>query len=407
VSFPFPPYDIQVNYMEKVIECLQERQNGVLESPTGTGKTLSLLCASLAWLEVKKAQIQAHRQTMADDNEFLKELSTVAGAQNTRGFLGMPTIIYASRTHTQLSQAMQELKRTNYNHMKATVLGSREQMCVHEQVLQEQSNATKVQLCRLKVRERSCLYYNKVERKKDDPAISQLSIIDIEDLVKLGQTHKFCPYYMAKELKQNADIVFTPYNYLLDPKARKALGLELANNVIILDEGHNIEKICEDSASIQIKSTDITLCIEEVTAVMKALSEDVTVSFNDKEVPKDFTADELCVLKEMFLSFEKLLDEIELKSSAPEGTYFEGNYIFQMFDKTGINDGNHNVVNSLLDKLIQFLATVNDGPFARKGVGLQLFSDLLTIAYASVSPQFKEKIQKCYKVLCVLFINMS
>jgi regulator of telomere elongation helicase 1 len=96
-----------------------------------------------------------------------------------------------------------------------------------------------------------------------------------------------------------------------------------------------------------------------------------------------------------------------LNSSAPEGTYFEGNYIFQMFDKTGINDGNHNVVNNLLDKLIQFLATVNDGPFARKGVGLQLFSDLLTIAYASVSPQFKEKIQKCYKVLCVLFINMS
>ncbi|XP_044256116.1 regulator of telomere elongation helicase 1 homolog [Tribolium madens] len=398
VNFPYTPYDIQVNYMEKVLECLQDRQNGVLESPTGTGKTLSLLCASLAWLEVKKAQVQAHRLVTNDSTDFLKELNTAAGGQSTRSFLGMPTIIYASRTHSQLSQAMQELKRTNYNHMKATVLGSREQMCVHQEVLKEKSNAMKVHLCRLKLRERSCHFYNNVDRKKEDPAISQLSIVDIEDLVKLGQSHKFCPYYMAKELKQNADIVFTPYNYLLDPKVRKALGLELTNNVIILDEGHNIEKICEDSASIQIKSTDIALCIDEVTAVMKALSDDVVVDFNDKEVPKDFTAEELCILKEIFLNFEKVLDEIEVKSVSPEGTYFEGNYIFEMFNKAGINDGNYASVLSVMDKIIQFLAAGNEGPFARKGVGLQLFSDLLTIAFSSISPQFKEKIRKSYKV---------
>lgn len=50
VIFPYTPYDVQKVYMEKVITCLNKKVNGMLESPTGTGKTMSLLCSSLAWL---------------------------------------------------------------------------------------------------------------------------------------------------------------------------------------------------------------------------------------------------------------------------------------------------------------------------------------------------------------------
>ena len=43
VDFPKdPPYPCQVEYMEKCITALNVGANALLESPTGTGKTLCL-----------------------------------------------------------------------------------------------------------------------------------------------------------------------------------------------------------------------------------------------------------------------------------------------------------------------------------------------------------------------------
>lgn len=250
-------------------------------------------------------------------------------------------------------------------------------------------------MCRIKVKTRSCHFHNRVERKKDEPFIHQMPIIDIEDIVKLGNQHKFCPYYMSKELHNQADIIFMPYNYLLDPSARKSLGVELANNVVILDEAHNIERICEEAASLQIKSTDITLAIEEVTTVMKSMSEEVP-SFDDS--PKDFTAEDLCILKQALLDFESALDNVELQNEK-DGTTFDGDFIYKLFANAQILETNYMKFVGFIEKIVQFLVTLSDGPFQRRGNGLQLFADLMTVVFSTAS--YKAKVQKCYKV-CLL-----
>ena len=44
--------------------------------------------------------------------------------------------------------------------------------------------------------------------------------LDIEDINKAGKTNLFCPYFQQMDRVEDADIVFMPYNYMLDPTTR-------------------------------------------------------------------------------------------------------------------------------------------------------------------------------------------
>lgn len=72
-SFPFAPYPTQLKLMSDLYKIFEDKCVGILESPTGTGKTLSSLCAVLTFLEDENERIQ---KNIESNREKVKELKT-------------------------------------------------------------------------------------------------------------------------------------------------------------------------------------------------------------------------------------------------------------------------------------------------------------------------------------------
>eukprot|EP01127_Copromyxa_protea_P023706 TRINITY_DN8993_c0_g1_i1.p1 TRINITY_DN8993_c0_g1~~TRINITY_DN8993_c0_g1_i1.p1 ORF type:complete len:234 (-),score=34.61 TRINITY_DN8993_c0_g1_i1:245-844(-) len=198
--------------MEKVIESLQKKEHALLESPTGTGKTLCLLCATLAWRQHEKEKLMVRFSSEEDLSQRL------------------PIIVYASRTHSQLSQVIKELKATQYK-PRTTILGSRNQMCVHPRVKNLRGNAQNM-MCKNLVSDHTCSFYNNVNELKSGLKTYLPPVVDIEDLTN-AKGGCACPFYLAKELQTIADVVFMPYNYVIDPFIRQTLTMDLSKAIVI------------------------------------------------------------------------------------------------------------------------------------------------------------------------------
>ncbi|KAE8348952.1 helicase C-terminal domain-containing protein [Aspergillus coremiiformis] len=68
---PYSPYDIQLQFMRALYTCLEEGKVAVFESPTVTGKSLSIICGSLTWLRDHKRTVfqETVRHITCDDGE--------------------------------------------------------------------------------------------------------------------------------------------------------------------------------------------------------------------------------------------------------------------------------------------------------------------------------------------------
>ncbi|KAK4468362.1 hypothetical protein MN116_008154 [Schistosoma mekongi] len=471
IDFPYQPYDCQLEYMTKVLLSLNQGKNAILESPTGTGKTLCLLCASLAWLDkqIKPVELMStidikHQSGLGnfltcDDivNHGDNKLSRQIHSTNLNKVNNACKIIFASRTHSQLAQAINALKGTVYSKSNTSVVGSRDQLCLLPEVTSLESNSAKIYACRMRIQTKTCEYFRNFDSKRDDilTNVRLEGIVDIEDLSNFGQKTRCCPYFISRELKTDSRLIFMPYNYLLDSRIRTLYNISLENTAVIFDEAHNIEQVCEDASSVTLTSALLASAIEHVRCVCEVVfnhnieSEESetgdnshinsnnnerkpTIITNKKELfdmtqPEESAIESLSIEKMITLKgycmlcyvnnhlhiigqlieLERLIDELNVPS---EGLTKDGSFIFDLLSRAGINHWTNNAIQTVIDEIISFTNSANNVKI-RKTKGLHEVGEFLKTVFnylpgeANVTFNFKSRFKlqhdeliSCYRL---------
>eukprot|EP00934_Nitzschia_sp_Nitz4_P001860 Nitzschia sp. Nitz4//scaffold52_size167869//154943//157756//NITZ4_002298-RA/size167869-processed-gene-0.140-mRNA-1//-1//CDS//3329554101//1860//frame0 len=176
-----------------------------------------------------------------------------------------PKIIYAARTHSQLSQFISEVRKTKWGGTTRVVaLGSRSQgLCgyLSKEGGKRMSEAAMTEHC-LDLRSKpstlkqggsscQCPYYQPANIST--LALHSLAVpTDIEDLAVLGKSTRTCAYYASRRALDRAELIVLPYAMLVDAKTRQSVGLSLDNSVVLIDEAHNLPAAVSAVMSCQV-----------------------------------------------------------------------------------------------------------------------------------------------------------
>lgn len=273
VLFPYEYiYPEQYLYMVELKKCLDAKGHGLLEMPSGTGKTISLLALIVAY--------QRHRPTHLNK------------------------LLYCSRTIPEIEKAVEELRKLNNyyeeyyqgrgetNNFVGVVLTSRKNLCIHPRVSTERDGRIVDAKCmsltasfkRRKKHEKEngdsgpsieegCSFYEAFDSRGRESLIPP-GVYSIDDLQDYGRKRGWCPYFLARHAIMYANVVIYSYYYLLDPKIADMVSRELPRqSVVVFDEAHNIDNVCIESMSVVINKKVVEKADENISHLKKTLTE--------------------------------------------------------------------------------------------------------------------------------------
>jgi Rad3-related DNA helicase len=253
------PTAIQLTLKRTLADAMFEGKHAFLEAPTGTGKSIAIMTAVLA---------------------FQAAMAEQYGSDPRR----TPRIIIASRTLAQMDQLTRELERLPYGTLVAP-LASRERLCAQPAPA---PGVTRAQQCRDLSKPRrgggtGCCYLDH-QNTVDEPhrcvdeykSGGARAPHDIEDHKQKGTVHGLCSYNVARDLViGGANVVLVTTGQLMEPNLFASNGLDKASqgSLVIFDEAHNLPGVAREAASLHENTTSLRSMREVVLGMTEALQQ--------------------------------------------------------------------------------------------------------------------------------------
>ncbi len=243
--FPYDPRPHQMDFVSVVSSVVRGRSHLVVESGTGTGKTVCALSGTL--------------------QEALP--------------LGKK-IIYLTRTNSQQQQVIYELRKINE---KLPVFGmgvqGRQGTCPLVKHDPELAAGTPEELSKLCAEKKKRTMDGKPGGCHFYEATVSANFVEIEDychhelptveeFVAYCDKRSLCPYELAKDLLSKASVVTAPYAYFFVPFIRYSLldwlNISLSDAVVVVDEAHNLPDYAREIKSMDLSARMLDLVEHEV-----------------------------------------------------------------------------------------------------------------------------------------------
>ena len=205
----FFPYDAvrqgQLEIAKRVYLTLTGGGHLVVQAPTGFGKTASLLSASLSAIERTGMGIYYIVRTHREAEVVMRELSRV----ERRGPFPFVALEMRGRTHL----------------CPMTSLAGTDPMIASK-------------FCRSAVASGRCSFFRRLGKFHASRGLArECGIWDYRWASEVGRTRQVCPYFMLRSRLTSADIVVSPYQYLVfEPLRRGILGSARRRRGLIIDE---------------------------------------------------------------------------------------------------------------------------------------------------------------------------
>ncbi|CUA69172.1 DNA excision repair protein ERCC-2 [Rhizoctonia solani] len=221
----------------------------VLEMPSGTGKTVSLLSLIVSYQQfypTKRKLIYCSR-TVPEIEKALSELKRLMAYR--------------------ISQAETPEQRVKEEAYTGIGLTSRKNLCLHPEVQSKKDETTQEIIpCVLGMR--------RGLNDMEEGALIPAGIYTLADISSMGRERTTCPYFTIRRMMPFVDVIIYSFHYLLDPKVAEQVSKELSkDSIVVFDEAHNIDNVCIESLSIDLTRPMLEAAARSVTRLGEKIDE--------------------------------------------------------------------------------------------------------------------------------------
>ncbi|MDY0223875.1 MAG: DEAD/DEAH box helicase family protein, partial [Candidatus Methanomethylophilaceae archaeon] len=232
---PYMPYEFREGQLEIINDiraALDQKRHIVMESGTGTGKTIVSLAAGLEHAKKTGKKIIYLTRTISQSDQVMKELKAISNIKQVSGI----TITGRNKSCPLFNN------NEEYDHVLPNVLSM---LCDDKKVKSLRNSSG------------GCRYFDKTKGAIDQiEDYCRKSFPKSEELDKYCEDLGACPYEAKKILMKNFDVIVAPYIHILSEDIRTNfltnLGGEDVPILLIVDEAHNLIDAAREQESFII-----------------------------------------------------------------------------------------------------------------------------------------------------------